>query len=61
MQCGRILTEDEIGLHKKLINRGATEHLCITCLAEFFGCSEDLLRSKIEHFRSIGCALFPPK
>ena len=23
-QCGRILTKDEIGLHKKLYNRGAT-------------------------------------
>ncbi len=57
-QCGRELTADEIGLHKKLINRGATEHLCMTCLAEFFSCSEELLKKKIEHFRNMGCLLF---
>ena len=28
-QCGRILTKDEIGLHKKLYNRGATSYFCI--------------------------------
>ena len=27
-QCGRILTKDEIGLHKKLYNRGAASYFC---------------------------------
>ena len=57
-QCGRELTDDEIGLHKRMINRGATEHLCLTCLAGFFSCSEELLQKKIAHFRSMGCRLF---
>ncbi len=56
--CGRELTSDEIGLHKKLVNRGATEHECITCLAAHFRCTEQRLREKIEEFREQGCTLF---
>lgn len=58
MKCGRELQSDEIGLHKKMINRGAAEHLCITCLAEFFHCEESLLENKIRQFRQEGCLLF---
>ena len=61
MQCGRELTGDEIGLHKKMINRGATEFLCITCLAEVYHCKESLLEKKIEQFRAQGCMLFTSK
>ncbi len=57
-QCGRKLTRDEIGLHKKMINRGATEFLCITCLAAYFDSTEEAMRERIEHFRSEGCLLF---
>ena len=57
-QCSRPLTSDEIALHKRIINRGAASHLCLSCLAAYFECNEDLLRSKIEHFRNIGCTLF---
>lgn len=57
-QCGRELTSDEIGLHKKMINRGATEFLCLSCLAAFYHCGEDLLLRKIEQFREQGCMLF---
>ena len=57
-QCGRTLTADEIALHKRLINRGAKEHLCLSCLAGFYSCSEKLLMDKIDYFRSIGCQLF---
>ena len=46
--CGKTLTSDEIGLHKKLVNRGATEYMCITCLGKRFRCSEERLREKIE-------------
>lgn len=60
MQCGRELSSDEIGLHKKMVNRGATEFLCLTCLAAFYHCEESLLLAKIEQFRSLGCALFTP-
>lgn len=59
--CGRELTSDEIGLHKKMINRGATEFLCLTCLAAFFHCDEALLLKKMEQFREQGCVLFARK
>jgi len=61
MQCGRELTGDEIGLHKKMINRSATEFLCITCLAGVYHCEESLLEKKIEQFREQGCMLFAAK
>ena len=61
MQCGRALTQDEIGLHKKMINRGSTTFMCITCLAGFYHCDEELLRKNIEQFREQGCMLFAPK
>ena len=56
--CGRELMKDEIGLTKKLVSRGATSFLCLTCLAERFGVSEALLKEKIEQFRQMGCTLF---
>jgi len=58
MKCARGLTGDEIGLHKKMINRGATEFMCLTCLAKYYDCSEDLLIQKMEQFRAQGCLLF---
>ncbi len=56
--CGKELTNDEIGLSKKLINRGATEFSCMNCLADFFSCDTQLLEKKIEQFKRQGCALF---
>lgn len=56
--CGSALTKDEIALHKKLINRGATEHLCIRCLASHFNVSVESLYGKITQFRLTGCTLF---
>ena len=56
--CGRELIGDEIGLTKKLINRGSTQFYCLTCLAQKFECSEELLKSKIEYFKKTGCSLF---
>lgn len=56
--CGRELNSDDIGLTKKLINRGAEEFFCIDCLAEKFGCTTQLLEKKIEQFKKNGCSLF---
>ena len=56
--CGAPLVPDEIALTRKLINRGAQQYQCLSCLAGFFGCSTDLLREKIAQFRRQGCALF---
>ena len=60
-RCGAPLTRDEIGLTKKLINRGCTEFLCYPCLAERFDVTVDLLRDKVEQFREMGCTLFEPR
>ena len=57
-KCSKELTYDEIGIHKKMINRGATEFFCLTCLAKEIGSTEDKLRERIEHFRRTGCMLF---
>ncbi len=57
-KCGRTLTYDEIGCHKKMINRGATEFFCLTCLAEHIHVTEERLKERIEHFRATGCLLF---
>ena len=61
MQCGRDLTSDEVGLHKKMINRGSTEFMCLSCLAAFYHCEEALLLRKMEQFRAQGCTLFAPR
>lgn len=57
-KCGRELNGNDIGLTKKLINRGSTEFLCINCIAEKFDCSKELLEEKIKQFKAVGCTLF---
>lgn len=57
-RCGRSLTNDEVGLSKKLTGRGTTRFYCISCLAGDFGVTEQRLREKIEEFRAEGCTLF---
>lgn len=57
-QCGNVLGCDDIGLTKKMINRGIQKYLCIHCLSEHFSVSEDILRMKINEFRQMGCTLF---
>ena len=59
-QCGRRLTADEIGAHKKLVNRGAETFLCKACLAARFRVSEALIDEKIRQFKAMGCTLFAP-
>ena len=49
---------DEIGLFKKLVNRGADKFMCIECMSEYFEVSESALRDKIEQYRNMGCTLF---
>ena len=57
-RCRAPITPDEIGLTKKLINRGCTEFQCYNCLAEHFRVSVALLKEKVEQFRDMGCMLF---
>ena len=56
--CGVFLTKDDIGLTRKMINRGATEFFCIPCLADHFQLPENVLRNKIREFKAMGCTLF---
>ena len=58
IRCHAPLSSDEVGLTKKLINRGSTEFQCYACLAEHFRVSVELLKEKVEQFREMGCLLF---
>ena len=60
VRCGAVLSKDETALTRKLINRGATEFFCLSCLADHFQLSEDILRKKIDEFKAMGCTLFDP-
>ena len=57
-KSGKELSGNDIGLTKKLINRGSTEFLCIDCIAEKFDCTKELLEEKIRQFKESGCTLF---
>lgn len=58
MKCAKVLTTDDIGLHKKMVNRGATEFMCIDCLSEHFHIDKAVLLDKIEYFKKMGCTVF---
>lgn len=58
IRCGSPLTKNEIGLTKKLINRGTTEYLCYGCMAAHFAVTVDVLKKKVAEFREMGCTLF---
>ena len=57
-QCDRRLTADEIAVYRKMVNRGADQFLCKTCLAAYFDVTEDKIDKKIQQFKRIGCLLF---
>ena len=56
--CQKTLTRDEIGITKKLINRGAESFLCKECLARRFKIEVSDIDRLIENFRRDGCSLF---
>ena len=56
--CGETLTKDLIGLNKKLHGKTNTKTLCLPCLADYIGCTEDDLLIKIEEYKEQGCTLF---
>lgn len=58
MGCGARLSRDDIGLTKKLINRGAKTFLCKRCLAGKFQMTIADCDNLIEHFRASGCHFF---
>lgn len=56
--CSTTLHDDWIALHKKLLDPDAKDFLCISCLADTFGCEVEDLKIKIEEFKEAGCVLF---
>lgn len=58
MQCGKELSYNEIGAHKKLVNRGSRQFLCRSCLAARLGVEPELIDRKVEQFKLQGCTLF---
>ena len=56
--CQAALSRNEVGLTKKLINRGAAEYLCYACLARKFSVDIQALKNMAEAFRASGCTLF---
>ena len=59
--CSVELSADEVGATKRFINRGATEFLCLNCLAKEMDVEKSLLEEKIEYLRRHGCSLFAKK
>ncbi|MDR2525241.1 MAG: hypothetical protein LBC83_03460 [Oscillospiraceae bacterium] len=55
------MSGDEVGLHKKIVNRGAVEFRCPVCLSAHFKIPVEELRHMIERFRKQGCTLFAPQ
>lgn len=56
--CNRPATKDVVALNKKLLGLDTKRVLCISCLAEYFNCTEDELENSIEEFKMQGCTLF---
>ncbi|MBQ9306477.1 MAG: DUF2197 domain-containing protein [Clostridia bacterium] len=56
--CGEKVGRDEVGLTKKLINRGTQEYLCLACLSRRFRVSPEKLLEMADAFRAAGCTLF---
>ena len=58
IRCGKELNSIDIGAYKKFINRGSTEFMCKSCLADDLNVSVALIDKKIEYFKKQGCTLF---
>ncbi|MDD7193590.1 MAG: hypothetical protein SPJ42_08520 [Oscillospiraceae bacterium] len=58
ISCQKELRRDDIGFHKKMVNRGAEEFMCIDCLCAYFGLSREKADEMIKNFKETGCTLF---
>ena len=58
INCSKELTKNDIGMHKKMVNRGAREFMCIPCLSKYFHIPEEAIYKKIDYFKKMGCTLF---
>lgn len=59
MTCDARLTSDEKAIYMKLVNRTASEFLCLDCLSKKLGCERASLEKRIRYYRESGnCVLF---
>lgn len=58
IKCGKKLTFNEIGAHKRFVNRGSKEFFCLSCLSNELNTTEEVLLEKIEFLKKQGCLLF---
>ena len=58
-KCGKPLESDAIPIYKKMINRGAEEFMCSSCLADYVQMPRSAIESLIDYYTESGtCALF---
>ncbi len=60
-KCGRPLSNDEIAIYRRLVDRRSAVYSCKDCLARKLGCDPELIDDKIRYYREHGCFLFPPE
>lgn len=56
--CHQKVERDIIALNQKMVGRESKRFLCLMCLAEYLGCTEEELSQKIQEFKEQGCGLF---
>ena len=59
-KCGKQLSDYDVGFYKRLVNRGATACMCISCTAAYYRMTEERAWEMIRRFQQMGCTLFPP-
>lgn len=52
------LDKDTVGINNKLLGTDIENFYCMSCLAEYLGCTVQDLLEKIEEFKEEGCTLF---
>lgn len=55
---GKSLDKNAIGINKKLLGESIKNFYCMSCLADYLGCTVQELIDKIEEFKDEGCKLF---
>ena len=56
--CNVGLKRNHVALSKKLLGRQVKRYMCLRCLADYLGSTEEDLMIKIEEFKEQGCELF---
>ncbi len=58
-QCGKTLSDYDVGFYRRIVNRGAQSCMCIPCTAAYYRMSEERAWEMIRRFQKAGCTLFP--